>query len=218
MCAALQPDSKRTEPRGFWRSQDPVATLRRWEAAIGADRIFVVTLPQAGSPSTTLWERFCAAIDIDSTGFNLGIARSNTSLPAEDAEVLRRLNRALPHDMSWPAYEQVVKRRFNARANASPQGSRLVIPENYRDVVMQRAQQMQHGLANAGYRVCGDLDDVLPAAASFGPAVEVPPDKVTDAAVETLAAVLNDFAIGKAADRRSRVRTLLATGRRKRRG
>lgn len=217
LSAALQSEPREDDRRGFWRSQDPIVTLRRWESAVPAERIAVVTVPRREAPSSTLWERFCVAIGTDPAGYALDVARSNTSLPAEDAEVLRRLNRALPPDMSWPVYERVVKRRFNIRANALPAGSRLLVPDSYRAGVEERAQEIRDGLSKTGYRVCGDLDDLLPDPASFGPAVELEPDRVTDAAVEVLASVLSDFPTGHAAGRRGGFRNLLALTRRKRR-
>ena len=191
---ALRSRPSDDEPTGFWRAQDPVATLARWREALPPEHIHVVTLPQAGAPATTLWERFCAALGVEPDGVDLSIARANASLSAEEAEVLRRLNRALPDDLSWPAYERQVKRRFNARAQsragAAGPGSRLTVPERHREVVQRRAVELRDGLAGAGYDVVGDLDDLLPAESSFGTPTEVPPDMVTDAAVDMLAAVL----------------------------
>lgn len=190
LAAALKPRGSDVEPRGFWRAQDAVLTLQRWASVVPPGCIHVVTLPQAGAPASTLWERFCAAIQLDPSGHDLDIARVNGSLPAEDAEVLRRLNAVLADELSWPAYEQAVKRRFNARANAAPPGSRLVVPERYRTVVTERAQEIREQLSQAGYAVSGNLDDLLPAASSFGDPPQVAPDRVADAAVEVLAAVL----------------------------
>ena len=49
-----------------------------------------------------------------------------SALPS--AEVLRRLNQALPDDLDWPAYERLVKRRFNDVANAGTVGHRTRDP------------------------------------------------------------------------------------------
>ncbi|MEP6666044.1 MAG: hypothetical protein ABJA81_06310, partial [Nocardioidaceae bacterium] len=106
----------------FWRSQDAVETLGRWSRHIPADHVHVITLPQAGAPSSILWERFCKALDIDPVGYDLEVARINSSLTVVEAEVLRRLNKALPGDLDWPSYERIVKHRFNLLAEERTPG------------------------------------------------------------------------------------------------
>lgn len=207
LTSALQPRQPEAEPRGFWRAQDPVLTLRRWASAVPPERISVVTLPQEGAPGNTLWTRFCSAVRLDPSGYDLQVARPNTSLPPEDAEVLRRLNEVLPAELGWPAYEHAVKRRFNARANSRPGGSRLVVPLEYRPAVAEHAREARDSLAAAGYSICGDLDDLLPAPSSFGGVAPAGADSVTDAAVEMLAAVVMESAGGRANSRRLWART-----------
>lgn len=207
LASALPPMQSAEESRGFWRSQDPVGTLQRWSTAVPPERISVVTLPQAGAPADTLWARFCAAIGLDPNGYDLQVARRNTSLTPADAEVLRRLNSVLPDDLSWPAYDHAVKRRFNARANSRQESTRLVVPEQYHAAVTERARQIRDSLASSGYSVCGDLDELLPAAGSFGELDAVPPDQVTDAAVELLGTVVTECAAARANDRKRRARS-----------
>ena len=180
--------------RGFWRAQHPVAVLGRWAEHIPRERIHLVTLPPASASGAgdLLWQRFCAALGIDGSGLDLDVARSNASLSAAQCEVLRRLNSALPDELSWPAYESRIKRRFNALANAGPQGPRgprVKVPPVWRDEVERRADEIVRGLEEAAYRVVGDLDDLRPEPDAFGPA-GVKAAKVTDAAVTLLAAEL----------------------------
>jgi hypothetical protein len=176
-------------PRGFWRAQDAVATLARWSTI--ADRVHVVTLPQPGAPSDTLWRRFATALDLDGDGFDLDVARSNASLSARDAELLRRLNRTLPDDLEWPQYDRIVKRRFNRTANRGSDGRKILVPASLADDVRARAAATRDALAASGYDIIGDLDDLLPSPSAFdpGPAerVEVPDDEVEALAAEVLA-------------------------------
>jgi hypothetical protein len=176
-------------PRGFWRAQDAVATLDRWSTI--ADRVRVVTLPQSGAAPDTLWRRFATALDLDGDGFDLDVARSNASLSARDAELLRRLNRTLPDDLEWPQYDRIVKRRFNRTANRGSDGRKILVPAYLADDVRDRAAATRDALAVSGYDIIGDLDDLLPAASAFdeGPAVriEVPDDEVEALATEVLA-------------------------------
>ena len=177
--------------RGFWRAQQPVEVLKRWSQHVPMERISVVTLPAAseGRPGDVLWERFCRALGIDGSGLDLDVARSNASLSAAQCEVLRRLNRELPGDLPWPAYERSVKRRFNELANTGHGGRRVRVPVSLRDTVTARAEAIIAGLDGAGYRVIGDLADLRPEAEAFGRAA-AKPAKVTDAAVALLAVEL----------------------------
>ncbi len=108
--------------RGFWRSQHAVDVLARWAAHVPADRITVVTLPPADAVSTggdVLWDRFCQALEIDGSGLDLDVARTNASLSAAQCEVLRMLNQALPDDLELAGVrahrEATVQRRRQRR-------------------------------------------------------------------------------------------------------
>lgn len=177
--------------RGFWRAQHPVAVLQRWAQHVPLDRISVVTLPtaSAGTRGAVLWERFCAAVEVDPWGLDLTVARSNTSLSAAQSEVLRLLNKALAPELTWPEYERSVKARFNRLAEAGGGGGRVKVPVSLREEVTRRAEEIITGLEGAGYRVIGDLADLRPAAGSFGRA-GAKPARVADAAVSLLAAEL----------------------------
>ena len=65
-------------------------------------------------------------------------------------------------------YERIVKARFTRRADTGSPGERLRVPMKYREPVIARADRARSGLAAAGYDIVGDLDDLMPAAASFG--------------------------------------------------
>jgi hypothetical protein len=190
LATVLRPGSQDDPgPRGFWRAQDTVATLRRWSPI--ADQVHVVTLPQSGAAPDTLWQRFAAALDVDPDGFDLDVARSNASLSARDAELLRRLNRTLPDDLEWPQYDRLVKRRFNRAANKGSAGERVRVPADLAGEVRARAEATRTALAESGYHIVGDLDDLLPVDSSFEdtrpPSVEVPDREVDALAAEVLA-------------------------------
>ena len=202
--AALAPRSHGLD-RGFWRAQHPARALGRWAKQVPAERIHVVTLPQAGAAAATLWSRFCLAVDLDPQGFDLDVARANSSLTAAEAEVLRRLNKALPRGLDWPAYERIVKRRFNELAERSGAGARLTVPRRHQATVESFSADIVAELGASGYDVVGDLADLIPVDASFGPGTKPSAGRVTRTAVRMLADVLveQDAAAG-AAGRRAR--------------
>jgi hypothetical protein len=179
-------------PTGPWRVQDAVGTLARWSASVPRERIHVVTVPAAGTPRETLWRRFCQVLGISPEGFDLEVGRANRSLGAVDAEMLRQLNSRLPPELPWPAYERIVKARFSRRADAGSSGERLRVPLRYKAAVHVRAERSRAALAEAGYEVVGDLDDLIPADESFGAVARVPAKQVTAAAIDLLVTVLTE--------------------------
>ncbi len=194
--------------RGFWRAQHPVQVLARWAQHVPVDQISVLTLPaaSAAAPGETLWSRFCQALDVDGSGLDLRVARTNASLSAAQCEVLRRLNKVVPEAMAWPEYERIVKRRFNLLADTGDGGRRIQVPARLHDTVRARSEEIVAGLREAGYRVVGDLEDVFPEQQSFGRA-SVKPTKVVGAAVAMLADELTASAAQETV--RTRARSLI---------
>jgi hypothetical protein len=172
---------------GFWRAQHQPATLARWATRIPADRIHVVTIPQRGGGQDLLWQRFCAAIGIDPDGYTPALPTANPSLSAEETEVLRLVNQALPPSIPWPTYERLVKGRFNERADNGSPGTPLTVPEHLRDEILDHTEAVKKELASAGYDIVGSLDDLDPAATTFGPSIDFESPRVTAAAAALLA-------------------------------
>ncbi|MGH3500418.1 MAG: hypothetical protein ACRDQA_05885 [Nocardioidaceae bacterium] len=202
LTTTLDRRSRPDEARGFWRGQNPVETLRRWSTAVPADRIHVVTLPQPPAPPGTLWTRFCAVLQTSPDGFDTEVARANSSLSPVQAEMLRRLNKALPDDLPWPAYERLVKQRFNQLGEARPSQPRLLVPDRYRDAVLARTDSIREDLARAGYDIIGGLDELVPDDSSFGSVPRPAHRRVADASVDLLATVLTEQAAAHSRPRR----------------
>jgi hypothetical protein len=177
-------------PHIFWNAHDTVAVLERWSAIAPPERVHVVTSPPSGAPSDTLWNRFAAALEIDPSVVDLGVARPNASLTRVDAEVLRRVNAALPEDITWPEYHRLVKRRFNLLANEQVRGERTRIPESFRDAVLEQSQRIIDHIATSGYDVVGDLSDLEVRDDAFTNQKRVSSDEVATAATRLLTAVL----------------------------
>ncbi len=190
-------DESADHQRGFWRSQHPVETLGRWSRHVERDHIHLVTFPQRGASPSTLWERFCTALGVDAAGFDLDVARSNTSMSPLEAEVLRRLNTMLPGELEWPAYERMVKRWFNQLVEQGGSDGRLPVPRRYQPVVQTEAERIVADLAGAGYDIVGQLDELLPAESSFGPLPQPGADEVADGAVRLLGRALVEVAEGR---------------------
>lgn len=207
----LKRPRRRRQGRGFWAAQDPLRVLGRWAEQVPAGQIHLITIPHRSAADDTLWRRFCGVLDIDPNGFDLDVARTNASLTQAEAEVLRRLNEALPEDLPWPEYERLIKQRFNTLADRGADGERLRVPRRYRTKVRALTRHNQTKLAASPYDIVGDLGDLTPLDGAFGPVRGMSPSKAADAAAALLAAVLTEAPTG-ASRRRRRVLDLWRSG------
>lgn len=148
---------------GFWRSQHAVKVLEPWARHLGAQRIHLVTVPPAGAPPRLLWERFSSVVGIDPAAYEAKTARTNSSLGAVEAALLRQLNEDLRTTVPWPVYQRVVKRYLAQDVLAQRRSPvKIALPRDQREWVDARAREIVEGLLEAGYPVTGDLTELLP--------------------------------------------------------
>jgi hypothetical protein len=146
----------------FWDLHDAAYVLRRWSRVIPTSRIHLVTLPPPGEPGGMLWRRFCEVTGLDPARYSLNVRRSNTSLGLAEAEVVRRINRRVQR-VAPPHYDALVRLRLTGTTfNGS--GGRIVLPEGRMPWVRQRSRALIDALADGGYDVVGDLEELMPRA------------------------------------------------------
>jgi hypothetical protein len=191
----LQRDNPQQVGRIFWRTQDALAVLGRWGAAVPADRIHVVTVPRRGAQGEVLWRRFCEVTGLDQTRLDSRVpSRENVSLGLPEGELLRRINQRLQGDLSWPEHESLLKnfltrRVLTGRADSTPTG----VPVHDRDWVLDRSRVLVDGLRERGYDVVGSLDELEPDFSGQPDTLPDPAaDDVLDAAVDALAVLLTE--------------------------
>ena len=175
----------------FWRGYAYGALVRRWQSLAGTDRVRVVTLPPAGSPSRLLWERFREALDIDAlpqTAPQLPNFVANVGSTEPEALFLhafnveakrRKWNRREANDMQ----QRLLASGFLDRAE---RGRPLLLPHRWLPKVQGWAQVDIDDLRTTGAPIFGDLADlqVLESSASRGR-----PDAADAAAVGAYAAI-----------------------------
>jgi hypothetical protein len=181
--------------RGFWRWQDLPTVLAGWQRHVPAEQITVVTVPPKGSSPSLLWERFASAVGVPPDGADLEVRRTNVSLDAASAEVVRRLNVALTHDgtlgIEWPVYRSEVKKFVAEKVLA---GDRSAQPVSVGAEALSWAEELGREVASTvqdrGYRVVGDLDELVPSVDPAGPErpTRVDARAARDAAVRALSA------------------------------
>ena len=207
----------RDEPKGpfspngyyFWDEQDLVALATRW-GQLPAGQTHLVTVPPSGGGQRVLWERFAGLIGIDVSGYDLDVARTNASLRAEQAELMRRLNVILGRRLPLPGpYSTVVKSVLAHRVLAGRPGTDVALTGEDHVFAVERAQRMVDELVGMPVKVVGDLTELVPDPVpprDVSGDAEVTAEAVLDEAVEALAEVLKRLAAERTRVRRLRNR------------
>lgn len=161
----------------FWRMQDAPEVLRRWASVLPPERVHVVTVPPPGGPPEQLWERFATLLGVDRAAIDATPDAPNSSLGPAEAHLLRRINLALDPALPWPVYERTVRRQLVDALARRPGGvSRIGVPAADLGWIRERSEQIATELSEAGYRIVGDLNELIPGTGGTG----AHPDDVTD--------------------------------------
>lgn len=198
LAAVTDPDAgPATAALGFWLRQDLQRVLGVWESGVAPEHIHVAVVPPPGSSPTRLLELFAEAAGLDAAALTPPPPKkANTSVGVAEAEVLRRVNAGLHGRLDERQHLHVLRGVARRSLRARSQTACVSIPPEQRAWVVERSRQTVEVLKNHRYDVVGDLDDLLPAAATTGDTSrrEVTADDVADAAVAALTAVLEDYA------------------------
>lgn len=181
----------------FWVFQDYVRILRDWSAAVGPERVHVVTVPAPGTATDgdSLWDRFLSVLGANATPLIEPPARANKSLTGPQVEFLRRLNTRLqPTDVPWRRYEQIVKHRLIGQnlVTQTNAGAELVLPDEWRAWAAATSRGMIAAIADGGYDIVGTLGDLQVAPESPGVVTEPTEDEVLEVALNAIATWVKD--------------------------
>jgi hypothetical protein len=194
-------DAERSPHRTwFWHVQDVVEVLNRWAADLPGNRVHVITGTAGPEGTRTTWQRLCAVLGVDPARLPLPEDASRLEPRPSGAEVLRQLNQVLsrrtqevagrPHLTT--AYSRVLAHNLLSGLLAdSPEGSGVVLPPELHGWARHRTEATMAAIAQAGYDVVGDLDELEPEPIRLD---VVPPGRVPDrqlltTALELLASV-----------------------------
>lgn len=180
MTDALTGDGRRLKGAWGWASQDVPAVLARWSAAVGPEQVRVVTVPPPGGPRDTLWRRWCEAVDLDPTGFDLDVTYPNESMGAAQCALLHELKPALTGPLlDGPTRHRWVRRYFGHEVLVPQGGTRFAPRPAQREALLARAREAVAAVEAGGYPVVGDLADLLDPGLPAGAAEPLHPDDVT---------------------------------------
>ncbi len=174
--------------RWFWRVQDVPVVLQRWGQTLPRNQLHVVVVPPAGSDPARLWELFTSLLGLDGTAFALDRSRPNTSLRAEQVELLRQVNAQLGRRLPIPGpYPAIVKDVFAHEVLANRPGTAYGLSDAALDFALARSKEMAQALGDMEIDVVGDLADLMPGegASAPVPAQLIDPEQVGPEALVT---------------------------------
>jgi len=186
--------------RWFWKVQDSASICRRWGGAVPPQNIHVVTVPPQGTARDVLWRRFATVLGLDPDRFDAATSSANSSLSAERAELLRRVNQRLNHRLPMPgAYVETVKEVFAKRVLSGSPGSPVALSDGDRMYAVERSLELVADLHQQGVDIVGDATELIGsgtteprAGASLRPE-SLPDAALLDAGVEALCALLEEY-------------------------
>lgn len=187
------PQERAAESEWGWRTMQPANVAARWGATLPPAQVHVVTVPTRASDSGVLWRRFADAADLyDIPGLDLSVERANESLGLVESEVLRRVNESLRGRIGGARQKSLWVRDLLAHRILAPIGHEPIgMTQEHAAEAAQQATEAIAAIKTAGYRVHGDLDDLVPQAVQARL-----PHEVTDGEVaESAALALGDLLI-----------------------
>ena len=148
----------------FWTVQDYADVCRRWATGVPANRVHVVTVPRRGAAPDVLWRRFAGLLDLGPGWFDLESTRTNPSLRAEQAELLRRINGQLGERLPIPGpYPPTVKEIFAQEVLAGRPGVHVALWPKNRAQAVSCSHDLVEQLRQLDVDVVGDLAELVPA-------------------------------------------------------
>ena len=162
--AIMRRDVSEWQFRWFWRVEDIPDVLRRWGSTLPPEHVHVVTVPRPGAPAGLLWQRFAGVIGIRADDVDLGVVRDpNRGLGTAEVELIRRVNAAHAYALRPTAYERDIKGVLAHEVlGVITRTPRLRLPGRLLGEVSELARSWSTTLAQAGYDLVGDVDELTP--------------------------------------------------------
>jgi hypothetical protein len=146
----------------FWRGQYLPEVLDAWSTIATPGQVYVVTAPQHAVGPEVLWTRFAAALENPPAAVEQP-TRSNPSLGAVSAELMRRMNARLT-SLGIPYYSGVFKRELAKQilVKHAKEEPRIGLSRHEHEQIRGIAETMVAQVRQSGATVIGDLADLVP--------------------------------------------------------
>jgi hypothetical protein len=187
--AVVRGDKRHPATNNFWSQHDLETILGRWSNVVGAENVYVVTVPQPGAAPSELWQRFANAVSLPPVEV-ASVKPSNESLGEISAELMRRVNEAVePLELTERQYNHTV-RAILAREVLAPRRSsepKVLPPPEAGPWAEGESRRIMAAVTASGVHVVGDLDDLRPQAADLSQSARQPTDgELVEAAVDAV--------------------------------
>ena len=181
---------------GFWLRQDLKKVLATWESEVPPERIHVVVVPPAGSPSNRILELFATAADLDVSTLTPASKLGNPSVGVAETELLRRLNEGIADKLNERQYLHMVNQAVKPVLRQRTTSTRIRLPESERGWVTEQSNELVEFLKNGPYDVVGELADLRPSEEvhSGGDPDQVADRELAEAAIAALTATVEHYA------------------------
>ena len=198
----------------FWRRQDTVGILDRWGTAVPADRVRVIVVPPVTDDPDGVFRLLADAVGFPHEALVRPARVVNASYGVVESELFRRVNAALAGQLPdyVSDYQPAVRWPFARRVLARRASARLTLPPEHLGWVQEHGRGTVATLAERGYRVHGELAQLVPGDHQAVPLPPVDEAEIAAAAVRALA----DYAVLAQEWRRSRAPETAPTPRRRR--
>jgi hypothetical protein len=183
--------------RDFWKMHDVEGILAKWSRRLPPERVHVVTVPPSGGDRNLLWQRFAQVIGVIPDQYRYQGLGTNSSLGAAEVSVIRQVNMALGGDeFPWPDYDRFMKWYLSPELSRR-RGVPIELPEHEYEWAIAQSQRTAKAIAEAGYDVVGDLDELMPTSRPVGMDPDnVPGDLQAEVGVAGITALIHRLVQG----------------------
>ncbi|WP_141014083.1 hypothetical protein [Nocardioides sambongensis] len=170
----------------FRRRHETPQIVRDWMVHVPAERIHVIAVPVSGEG---LEELFCRTVGVDPASLQAAPASLNQSLSYPQAELLRRVNAALPEELHGRDEYRLAVRGWLVRRCLAllPRAGALRLPTELATWCEAQMKRHRAELEELGIDLVGDPDDLTPPVRSGE--VSVSEAEVSAAAVALVASM-----------------------------
>ena len=194
--AILAGDSRHPATNNFWSQHDLETILDRWAKVVGAQNVYVITVPQPGADPLLLWQRFAEALSLPAVDVT-PVRPSNESLGEISAELMRRVNEAVePLELTEKQYNSTV-RAVLAREVLAPRRSaepKMMPPPSAVPWAQRESRRIIEAVQSSGVHVVGELDDLRPQVTDLKDAHQPTDSELVEAAVDAVRGLVQALA------------------------